>query len=93
MGFGDLRQVKAGRKVYQCIWCSTEILVGQPRSAFFGEWDGEMQDWSMHPECYDAYEREDDGDRIIHDEKHTRGMTCGEMTDKAKDKSSGRDST
>lgn len=79
MSFGTLRQVKAGKKVYHCVWCWTKIAVGEPRSCFFGKWDGEMQDWHMHPECYDAFQREDDGgDGQIHDEKHQRGKTCDE---------------
>jgi hypothetical protein len=85
MSFGSLRNVKAAKVVQSCVWCWTRCEVGQPRVGFFGQWDGEMQDWHMHPDCYDAFQREDrastGGDGSIHDEKHTRGMTCGEMMD------------
>jgi len=86
MSFGDLRKVKAAKVRKSCIWCWDFCEVGQPRVGFFGEFDGEMQDWHMHPECYDAFQREEgkNGDGYIHDEKHKRGMTCGEMLDKAK---------
>jgi hypothetical protein len=82
MSFGTFTRVKAARVEKKCIWCWTPCEIGQPRVGYFGEFEQEMQDWHMHPECYDAYEREDDGDRLIHDEKHKRGMTCGEMMDK-----------
>lgn len=89
MSFGSLRKVKAAKVAKSCEWCWTRCEVGQPRVGFFGEWNGDPQDWCMHPECYDAFEREDtSGDGEIHDEKHTRGMTCGEMMDAAAVKSS-----
>jgi hypothetical protein len=90
MSFGDLRTVKAAKVEKWCIWCKDKCEVGQPRVGFFGKWDGEMQDWHMHPECYDAYEREDDangGDRQIHDQKHQRGKTCDEAREKELQKS------
>lgn len=84
MSFGSFRRVKAGKKAFECVWCHTECSVGQPRVHYFGTWEGELQNWHMHPECHDAFQREDDGDGQIHDEKHTRGMTCGEMLDAGK---------
>lgn len=81
MSFGDLRQVKTAKVEKRCIWCWYKCEVGQPRVGFFGKLDGELQDWHMHPECYGAYEREDDangGERMIHDRRHKRGMTCEE---------------
>jgi len=50
MSFGDLRKVKAAKVRKSCIWCWDFCEVGQPRVGFFGEFDGEMQDWHMHPE-------------------------------------------
>jgi hypothetical protein len=79
MGFGDLKHIKASKKVFHCMWCFTDCLVKEPRVYFFGTWEGEIQNWHMHPECYDASKREDlDGNGEIHDEKHPRGMTCEE---------------
>jgi hypothetical protein len=79
MSFGTLRKIKASRKVFHCLWCWTDCAVKESRVSYFGEWDGEIQNWNMHPECYDAFQREDDGgDGQLHDEKHERGMTCDE---------------
>ena len=89
MSFGSLKKVKAARVKKHCVWCWTPCAVGEPRVGFFGEWDGEAQDWHMHPECYDAFQREDvDGAGAIHDEKHERGKTCDEARQKELDLSS-----
>jgi hypothetical protein len=79
MSFGDIKTIKAGKKEHRCVWCWYQILVGSSKVHFFGEWDGELQNWHMHPECYDAFQREDEGcDGRIHDHRHKRGMTCDE---------------
>lgn len=91
MSFGDLRKVKAAKVEKRCVWCWYPCAVGESRVGFFGKWDGEPQDWHMHPECYDAFQREDiEGEGRIHDERHKRGLTCDEARQKELGKSSER---
>ena len=49
-----------GRKDYRCEWCGQKILRGEQHIHFVGRWEGEFQDWRMHPECYDAANKEGD---------------------------------
>lgn len=89
MAFGELKKIKAGRKIFACCWCREDIPVGEPRVNYVGLWEGEFQNWHMHPECHSAYKREDDaggGDGQIHNEKHPRGMACGEQQEIERDR-------
>ena len=35
-----------------CEWCGEMILIGQRHVSYFGDWEGEYQNWRMHTECY-----------------------------------------
>lgn len=76
MSFGEGRHPRA-RKVHYCVWCHTDIGIGERYFYFFGEWDGELQDWRMHADCEDAHQRETEEGEIC-DIQHQRGRTCAE---------------
>ena len=56
--FGEGKVVKV-RKDCRCHWCGEGIAKGKEAFWFKGRWNGDWQDWRMHPECEAAY-REDD---------------------------------
>ena len=62
--FSTERTIKATRKTHRCEWCYEAIDIGSP--AFYGsnKYDGEFNDFYMHPECRDAMNKEisDSGD-------------------------------
>lgn len=62
MTFGEGRFVKV-RKPHRCEWCFEPIPIGSLAFHFHGQWEGDWQNWYMHPECEGVYARNeyDDG--------------------------------
>ena len=52
--FGEGKWVKA-RKDCRCEWCGQAIKIGDRVYSYKGMWDGEWQNWRMHPECYEDH--------------------------------------
>lgn len=77
--FGEGKIVSA-RKAYTCEWCANPIPVGERHFQFIGKWQGEFQNWRMHPDCEDAHQRETYEGEIC-EATHWRGTTCGEKED------------
>ncbi len=57
--FGELKAVLNGRKDYRCAWCGENIPQGTPHQHYAGMWDGDWQNWRMHPECYNDVDMDD----------------------------------
>lgn len=47
-------------KQHSCWWCGRQIEKGEKHYHYSGMWQGDWQDWRMHNECYEQYEKEDD---------------------------------
>ena len=41
------------RKDYRCAWCGQTIPKGEKHTKEFGVWEGELQNWRMHDECFE----------------------------------------
>lgn len=54
------RKINEARKRHRCSWCAEFIEVGESYHTVTGKWDGDFSYAKMHPECFDAYERDDD---------------------------------
>ena len=48
----------ACRKDHYCIWCGEIISKGETARHYKGVFEGDLQDWHMHPECYKDAEDE-----------------------------------
>ena len=76
---GDYYEQVAG-KTLPCLWCAEKIKKGEQHQHYYGDWDGERQNWRMHNECRDAFLRETDGEGgTIKRHSRNRGMTEDEM--------------
>ena len=51
-----------GTKEHRCEWCGQSIHKGEKHYQYKGVWDGEWQNWRMHEECHDDYDRNYDPD-------------------------------
>jgi hypothetical protein len=49
----ESKQVKCGKDHY-CIWCGGMILKGEAAHYYKGIFQGDFQNWHMHPECFEA---------------------------------------
>ena len=56
--FGTGKVITA-RKPRLCEWCGEAIKKGDKEYHFKGMWQGQWQDWKMHPECQEAYANDD----------------------------------
>jgi hypothetical protein len=52
--FGCVVHPKA-RKEYKCELCFGPIQTGENYVGYFGQWEGELQNWKMHAECYQSF--------------------------------------
>ena len=52
--FGKLKTVKI-RKPRPCAWCSQKLIEGDRAVSYCGMWQGDWQNWRMHPECYEVF--------------------------------------
>lgn len=89
MSFGEGRHPVA-KKRHVCIWCNSGISIGERHFYFFGEYEGDIQNWRMHSDCMDAHGRET-SDGEICDSSHQRGRTCDEK--EAAERKIARDAT
>lgn len=54
--FGEMVHPIA-RKQYRCEYCLGPIPIGEKHNQFKGMWQGEWQNWRMHDECYESYNK------------------------------------
>jgi hypothetical protein len=52
--FGEGKTVKT-RKPHRCAWCYEKIEVGEDAYRYKGMFEGDWQNWHMHPECIKAF--------------------------------------
>jgi hypothetical protein len=58
--FGQMLRVTT-RKPHRCEWCGESIPIGIICGNYRGQYDGDWQNWYMHPECESAYDKDDHG--------------------------------
>ena len=58
--FGAGLIIKKTRKPHRCEWCYQPIEVGAQAYHYTGVFDGEFQNWYMHPECEDVSRKDSD---------------------------------
>jgi len=78
MAFNEMLAVKKPIKAHKCIWCSEPIVIGEAHQKFFGKFEGDIQDWRTHNDCWKAITvdpgyNEDCG---ICNGPHARGGKC-----------------
>ena len=73
--FGEGGTVKT-RKSHRCEWCYQRIEAGVECYHYKGMFQGEWQDWYMHPECEKVYMLNYDPDGFIPGEGE-RPVTSG----------------
>jgi hypothetical protein len=52
--FGEGKTLKTRTK-HRCEWCGEGIEAGTECFHYKGKFDGDWQDWYMHPECEEDY--------------------------------------
>lgn len=72
--FGASRKL-IGKKDHQCVWCGQIIPKGEEHCHYKGKFDGEWQDWRMHPECFAVHDSADyNGDGSFFPFENERGV-------------------
>jgi hypothetical protein len=51
MSFNEMQTIKKSRKIHECVWCSSEIYIGESHQKFVGIWEGDFQNWRIHHDC------------------------------------------
>ena len=46
------------RKVHRCIWCGEDVIIGETYKREKSVYDGAMQDFKWHLECWEASQEE-----------------------------------
>jgi hypothetical protein len=57
--FGEGKTLKT-RKSHRCEWCYERIVAGETCYRYKGMYDGDWQNWYMHPECYEDFRNSGD---------------------------------
>lgn len=47
---------RGARKDYRCVLCDLKIPAGSRYVRYKGKWQGDMQDWPAHPQCYERHD-------------------------------------
>lgn len=55
--FGEGKWV-SGTKAHRCVACYSVIPQGESHYHYKGMYGGEWQNWRMHPECYEAWDKD-----------------------------------
>lgn len=56
--FGNMLRVTT-TKPHRCEWCGEQIPTHTECGNYRGKWQGDWQNWYMHPECEEAYSKDD----------------------------------
>jgi hypothetical protein len=82
--FGQGKTIKA-RSPHRCDWCGQRINVGEQCYNYRGMFEGEWQNWYMHPECENDYCATDEPEFMPYDNERptqARAALAGERAGK-----------
>ena len=54
-------------KAHSCGWCGRRIERGEKHHHYKGRWRNEWQDWRMHNECWEMWDRSGDEEFALGD--------------------------